>query len=71
MVSGSCSLVAVRRSLIVVAAFVVEPRFWGFSSCGTWAQQLRHVGSAVAARGLSSCSFWSLAHRLSSCGAWA
>ena len=26
---------------------------------------------AVAARGPSSCTFWSLAHRLSSCGAWA
>ena len=29
----------------------------------------RHVGSVVAARGLSSCGLWALEHRLSSCGA--
>ena len=30
----------------------------GFSSCGTWAQQLWHAGSVVVARRLSSCGTW-------------
>ena len=37
----------------------------GFRSCGTWAQQLWHVGSAVAARGLQSTGSVAVAHGLS------
>ena len=44
-------------------------QFGGFSSCRAWA--LSVGASVVAARGLSSCGFWALEHRLSSCGAWA
>ena len=43
----------------------------GFSSCGTWAQELWHVGSVVVAHGFSSCGLQALEHRLSSCGAQA
>ena len=50
----------------------------GLSSCGTWAQQLSHVGSAVVARGLSSvahglssCSPQALEYRFNNCGAQA
>ena len=58
--SRGCSLVAVFRLLLAVASLCCGA--WarghsGFSSCGTWAQQLGLPGSRE--------------HRLNSCGAWA
>ena len=50
---------------------------WGLhSSCGPWASPRGGFScgaraSALAARGLSSCGFRPLEHRLSSCGTWA
>ena len=42
----------------------------GFSSCGTWAQELWLAGSGIVC-GLRSCGSRSLERRLSSCGSWA
>ena len=40
-------------------------RCTGFSSCGTWAQQLWHMGSVVVAHGLQSAGLVVVAHGLS------
>ena len=60
VVSRGFSLVAVCRLLIAVASLVAEQRPQGTRA------------SVTAARGLSSCGFWALEHRLNSCGtqAW-
>ena len=52
-------LVAMHGHLVAVASLAVE-----YGHEGTWA-------SVVAARGLSSCDFRALEHRLNSCGAHA
>ena len=44
--------VAVRRLLIAVASLVAEHGLQGFSSCGTWAQQLWLTGSGAQAQQL-------------------
>ena len=54
--SGGYSLVVVLRLLISVA-FLVKHGLLGMKA------------SVVAARGLGSCGFWALEHRISSCGA--
>ena len=58
--SGSYSLVIVLELLVAVASLVAEQRPQGTRA------------SVTAARGLSSCGFWALEHRLNSCGtqAW-
>ena len=58
-VSRGYPLVAGRWLLVVVASLAVELRLSG------------PCASAVAARGLSSCGFQALEHRLNSCGSWA
>ena len=54
--SGGYSLVVVLRLLISVASLVKHGL-------------LGMKASVVAARGLGSCGFWALEHRISSCGA--
>ena len=49
--SGGFSLVVVYRLLIAVASLVVERGLWG-------------VRASFVAHGLSSCSSWSLEHKL-------
>ena len=58
-VSRGYPLVAGRWLLVVVASLAVELRLSG------------PCASAVVARGLSSCGFQALEHRLNSCGSWA
>ena len=53
--SGSSSLVAVGRCLIVVASLVAEHRLYGAQA------------PVVVVRGLSRCGSWALEHMLSSC----
>ena len=73
----SLSLIAASRgysSLQCVGFLLQWLLFWwsmgsrhlGFSKCGAWPQQLRHMGSKVC--GLSSCGSRALEHRFSSCG---
>ena len=53
--SGSSSLVAVGRCLIVVASLVAEHRLYGAQA------------PVFVVRGLSRCGSWALEHTLSSC----
>ena len=57
--SGACSLVAVRRLLVVMASPVAE-----LGLEGSWA-------SLVAVHGLIGFGSQALKHRLSRCGVWA
>jgi len=59
VVSGDCSLFAVRGLLIGVASLVADHGLWGM-----WV-------SVVVACGFNSCGSQDLEHRLNSWGAWA
>ena len=65
-----------RLSLVAASGGYSSLRCAGFSLRCAGFSLLRstgsgHVGSAVVARGLSSCGSQALERRLSSCGAWA